>query len=265
MSRKRAWCFTSYLDTEPFFDDNKTKYLTYGSEICPTTKRHHHQGYAEFKDAKTLSSVQKILKIPNQHVEPRNGTPEQAAMYCKKDGEFKEFGKMSEQGARTDITKKVREHCEQGLPLADIIDQVSYQGARHAELIYKYKEPKRTVAPEVYWFYGPPGAGKTRAAYDLCPDLYAESEGKWFDGYDCHKHVLLDDYRPDDFKFKKLLRLLDRYPTRVETKGGSRQFLAEKIFVTTPYHPREYVPHSEHPDQLLRRITEIREFPEPTI
>ena len=40
-------------------------------------------------------------------------------------------------------------------------------------------------------------------------------------------------------KFDYLLRLLDRYPMRVEGKGTSRQMLSKKIIITSIFSPEE--------------------------
>lgn len=84
---------------------------------------------------------------------------------------------------------------------------------------------------------------------------------RWFDGYDAHKAVILDDFRPAWCKLHVLLRLLDRYAMRVEVKGSTRQWKPESIWVTAPKPPTEYFAEWEGEDlsQLARRIHEIRE------
>lgn len=59
-----------------------------------------------------------------------------------------------------------------------------------------------------------------------------------------------------------MLRLFDRYPYQVEVKGGTRQFLARKIYVTTPKSPALTWESRTEEDlaQLLRRITEVKHF-----
>ena len=83
------------------------------------------------------------------------------------------------------------------------------------------------------------------------------STGKWFEGYDGHKKVLIDDMRKDFMKFHELLRLLDRYPMRVEQKGTSRQFVANHIIITSAYNPAMLFETREDIHQLLRRIDNI--------
>lgn len=72
----------------------------------------------------------------------------------------------------------------------------------------------------------------------------------------------MDDFRPEDMRFQRLLRLLDRNPFRVEVKGGYRQFDSGLIFITCPRHPDSvYLDKGEDLAQLLRRLDEIIEFP----
>jgi len=85
---------------------------------------------------------------------------------------------------------------------------------------------------------------------------------KWWEGYDAHENVIIDDMRGDFCKFHELLRMLDRYAYRIETKGGSRQFRAKTIIITSCYSPTEMFDTREDIQQLLRRIDEIKVFKE---
>jgi hypothetical protein len=80
--------------------------MVFGREIAPTTGTPHLQGYVHFERTKRLSGV-RVLFPHGTHLEPRRGTPEQAADYCKKDGDFEERGVLPAQGRRTDITAYV--------------------------------------------------------------------------------------------------------------------------------------------------------------
>lgn len=59
-------------------------------------------------------------------------------------------------------------------------------------------------------------------------------------------------------KINELLKLIDRYPHRLELKGGFRQMLSKKIYITSIMHPKDiYNLSEEHVKQLLRRIDKI--------
>ena len=144
-----------------------------------------------------------------------------------------------------------------------VLEVNSYQAMRTAELLKKYVEIQRNFKTFVYWFYGPTGSGKSRCAEEMFPNAYwAMSTGKWWEGYDGQEVVIINDYRKDFCKFHELLNLLDRYPYRVECKGGSRQFTSKTIVITTPLSPEETWENrtSEDLGQLLRRIDNILFF-----
>ena len=88
----RSWCYTVNNFTEEDRDGLRALTCAYnvfgyerGDEGTP-----HLQGYIHFKDCKTLSAVKKVM--PRAHLEPRKGTVDQAVEYCKKEGDFEEFG-----------------------------------------------------------------------------------------------------------------------------------------------------------------------------
>lgn len=72
--------------------------------------------------------------------------------------------------------------------------------------------------------------------------------------------MIIDDFRGDMFPFNFFLRLIDKYPVRVESKGSSTWFSPEEIIITSPFHPERYVPPGEEAYQLLRRITNVFEL-----
>lgn len=255
MSEGKYWCFTDFeLHTD--YSELEAEYVIYGVETCPETNKTHHQGYIEFKSNRRLNRLKKFdQKI---HWERRKGKQEQAIDYCKKDNDYYEFGtpKFSSQGQRNDIIK-VKEMVRSGKGMKDIIDEVdSYQAVRMAELSLKYNENKRNWKPEVIWLHGPTGSGKTRRAIEEAGDDYYISSRnlKWWEGYDAHENVIIDDFRKDFCTYHELLRILDRYPFRLEVKGSSRQFLAKRIWITSCYHPADVYETREDIQQLLRRI-----------
>ena len=109
----------------------------------------------------------------------------------------------------------------------------------------------------VIWIWGASQTGKTKYVYDNCPNPFRPLNFKWWEGYDGHKTVLIDDFRKDYCKYHELLTLLDIYPIRVETKGGSRQVQFDTIYITSPYSPEETYDTREDIFQLTRRITQV--------
>lgn len=256
----KYWCFTwnnFQEDYIKYFENLKCNYFIIGKEIGESGTP-HLQGYIEFASNIRFEALKKINS--EVHWERRIGSAEQASTYCRKDGDFIEHGTMSspQQGKRTDLDS-IRDLVNEGKGMKDIIEVCSnYQSIRSAEILLKYKEVKRTWKPTVYWYWGPTGCGKTRKATELAPDAYVSGKNlRWWEGYDAHEDVIIDDFRKDFCTFHELLRILDRYEYRIEVKGSSRQLLAKRIFITSCYKPEDVYDTREDIAQLLRRIDNI--------
>lgn len=258
--RARGWAFTLNNPTE---EEEKAlqalepRYLIYGKEKVSTL---HFQGYIYFETYKSFNQVKAL--IPRAHIEKAKGTPKQNHKYCTKDGDFFEKGEIPSQGKRKDI-EIVRDLIRQGKRMKEIVQEAtSYQAIRTAEKILEYEEKKREWVTEVRWYHGATGTGKTKAAIEETTNPWISGKNlKWWNGYDGHDHVILDDFRADFCTFHELLRILDRYPYRIEVKGGSRELLAKLIIITSPYDPQNvYAKTHEELEQLNRRITVIKEF-----
>lgn len=263
MPNARAYCFTinNYTDEDIAQCDAlqaEAKYIIYGKEKGDNGTP-HLQGYVYFENARSFSRVKKAL--PRAHLEFAKGSPQSNITYCSKQGDVTEFGPRPFMGKRSDIDK-AREIVKETGKMSDVVSQCeSYQSLKVAETYLKYHEAPRKWWTEIRWYYGPSGVGKSRAALTWLEEDGKEvyecmGTAKWFEGYDGHEHVIINDFRKDFIKFHDLLRLLDRYQFRVETKGGSRQFRARKLAITSPYHPVQVYSTREDVYQLIRRIGE---------
>lgn len=293
-TKSKFWCFTEFdtrgMEGEFVHPPVKTQrqtipwtYLVWGLETCPTTGRVHKQGYVEFKDRVTLDQIKRAWG-DKVHLEKRWGTAFQAASYCKKEAwdlddptqaewipnEYVfEEGKISnpEQGRRGDLSDIKTAILKEGAQMLDIIDQVNnHQQLKFAEGLIKYSPVQRNWKMEVRWYWGPSGTGKTRQAWKEAgfeTTWCSPKDLQWWDGYGGQENVILDDYRANHTHFTDLLRIFDRYPYRVPVKGAFANFVAKRIWVTSPYHPTKLFTSeavNENIEQLLRRITVIREF-----
>ena len=238
--RSMKWVFTfnnyEQKDVEKL-QSLDTQYIVFGYENAPQTGTPHLQGCLYFKTQRTFASLTK--KIPGCWFEPMKGTVLEASNYCKKGGNFYENGIMpAAQGSRTDI-EIVRDAIGEGKNMRQIIDiSPSYQALKCAQVIFTYKEKARDFKPNVIWIYGDPGAGKSRYVYDKHSEVYRLSNmlWPWWEGYDGHEVVLIDDVKDtSDKMYSALLEILDRYECRVQVKGGSRQLLAKTIYLTSTY------------------------------
>jgi len=279
MSRKLHFCWTLNNYTEEELNQleeiglkDNIKYMIVGKEVGQQGTP-HIQGVTSWKNAKTLKAMIKSMPIRVANIVIANGTAFQNYEYCSKDKNFKEYGirpTRDEQGKRNDlieIKKKIanNEKIKTMLVNNDIVND---QQLRYAERLTKYLEKQRTQKPIVKWYYGATGTGKTKGAFeefqaqanDNDNIYFSMDTGKWWEGYDAQEFVIIDDMRGDFMEFHQLLKLLDRYPYKVETKGSTRQFLATHIIITSAYTPQEMFSSREDIGQLLRRIDEIKQF-----
>lgn len=257
----RNFCFTLNNYTEEEYDAiigrNEFSYVVIGREVGANGTA-HLQGYAELKQRTRYNTVHNYFG-GRAHCEERKGTQEQAIAYCCKDGDFEERGGRRNQGDRRDLDKVRRAVLDGGIRA--VSRTYNLQGIRVAEKFLTYNEPCRDWKPDVWWIWGKTGVGKSKLARELLgEDVYVKNDrSKWWDGYDAHEDIILDDYRKDwDGGFTALLGLLDRYEYKLECKGGWRQCLAKRIVITCPNDPvREFGDGNERIDQLLRRIDYI--------
>jgi len=110
----------------------------------------------------------------------------------------------------------------------------------------------------VYW--GKTGTGKSRTAWtEAGMETYCKDpRSKFWCGYLGERNVILDEFR-GGIDVSHMLRWMDRYPCIVEVKGGSRPLKAEKIWITSNIHPRDWYPDldQETVSALLRRLNII--------
>lgn len=116
-------------------------------------------------------------------------------------------------------------------------------------------------------FWGPPGTGKSRAAWDQAGiDAYPKDpRSKFWDGYAAHSRVVIDEFR-GGIDISHILRWLDRYPVLVEIKGSAVVLKATEIWITSNIHPRDWYPQLDEDTKnaLLRRMV-ITHFPFPML
>jgi len=274
--RSRAVCFTLNNYTLQDVERIRTlaqqcEYGVFQREVAPGTGTKHLQGFLYAKSAKAFTRWKSLIG-DRAHLEKTRGTPQQASDYCKKEDsrepgtEPEEFGLLPAQGKRSDL-EAIAEAIKAGGTVEEVAaehpgDFIRYH--RGIEHFHAVCQGPRNWKTKVYWLYGPTGTGKSAWAHNSFPSAYWKMGcTKWWDGYYGESDVIVDDYRRDLCTFGELLRLLDRYPMRVERKGSSCQFRARNLVITSPDSPRvTWEGRTEEAlGQLLRRIDEVWHFP----
>lgn len=258
----RRWVFTlnNYNESdESLLSNLDCSYLIYGREVGPSGTP-HLQGFVVFARTKRLSAVVSLLNR-RAHWEPARGTNEEASEYCRKDGNFVEFGSIPCRG-RSGLLTQVAEDVLHGVPPVSIakshpsIFVRHYRGLRElANIVHK---PYDHDDVRGIWIYGKPGTGKSRYVRDTYgDDMYLKSQNKWFDNYQDEKTILLDDMdRQGECLGHHLKIWTDRYACTGETKGGTVALRHHRFIVTSNYTIAElFGTDVEIYRAILRRFT----------
>lgn len=259
--RMRNVCFTAW--SKVAYDKEYMRYIVVGEEVCPSTGKLHFQGYVEFWRATDFGIVKRLLGN-DSHLEERKGTQEEASLYCKKEDNFTEIGVISRQGHRTDLDRVIHD-VEAGYRIREVARNNPAEYIKYHKGIEKYKnlliDPRNWVT-EVIVLYGKTGTGKSRKARELCHNywVWTPQRGSWFDGYEGHEHVIMEEFR-GQLPLGMMLSLTDRYECPVQVKGGMVEFCPRKIVITSPKHPKYWYEDcgADKIEQLLRRVTDVTE------
>jgi len=262
-------------------------------EIAPETRRVHIQGYIEFDAPVRLNHVKTYFGGAKPHLEPARGNWMQNLEYCTK-ADTRHPGLINplfmpdeetwtkfhqQQGRRNDLEDAV-ETLRTGKRLAAVADQ-------HPTTFVKYHKGFAALASklnvargpgyrplDVRFYWGPTNTGKSSdvfAEFQFDSIFVKECTHKWWDGYEGQQVVLFDDFdgvSSDSTKalpITEMLRILDRYPHMVETKGGMVSMCAATttFIITTNRSFDMLYPFATdgHKAALKRRIYEFVEFP----
>jgi len=222
----------------------------------------HLQGYCQFENSCRLASLKKLCATA--HWEKRRGTHDEAVAYCTKDDTRVEgpwsYGVPSTQGKRTDLDI-VTDVIKAGGTLEEVARLHSSAFVKFFRGLTALKctlTPPRNHVTESIVYFGPTGTGKSHRAFSLYPDAYWLPQGKWFDNYNGQSTVVIDEFY-GWLSYSFLLRLLDKYPLLVESKGGHVQFVAKLIVFTSNTPPWEWYGPKCKLDPLKRRLNAVYE------
>lgn len=256
--RRYVYTIWNYAqEPSTIFDGIKEKiaYAVWQKERCPTTGREHLQCYVRYRNAVRGVYLANTLSLPTSDVRfecARSGDSENRNYCTKSDTRIAgpwELGVcVDKAGQRTDL-EEIGLAVRQGVRLGEIADKypAAYikfgRGIRELRAILD--RPADFEEKQVVCLIGPPGVGKTRAVWEVDPDVFPANlpggprDQPWFDGYHGQEAVLFDDYR-GQLEYGFFLRLLDRYPLQVPVKGGFVQWKPRRIWITSNYEPNDW-------------------------
>lgn len=146
-----------------------------------------------------------------------------------------------------------------------IIDNITrfLMESNHRKWLQEFKGPMK-----VMWLWGPSGIGKSVYADYLVanqsPVAKLGASNDYFQSYKQEHVCILNDIRPNDFKWSDLLRMLDNWQLDKQAPRRYRNcFLdVETMIITTPFDSYSFYNHINNIDikidtyeQLQRRIT----------
>lgn len=244
-------------------------FLCIGFEYADTGTP-HYQGY--FRTKLNVSKKWLEQRVTNKwHLEKSIADEEHNVAYCTKASQAPPLiYETEDQGTRNDLYA-VYDMIKSGYNIQDIMDYDFALWARNHRAISTAVDlrlqarSREDPPPTVYWLYGPPGTGKTRYVYDKYnwEDIYCVDNSNDWAGYTQQSIIILDEFHEGMITYRKLLRLLDRYPVRLNVKGSSVNLRSPIIYVTCEYHPLaafSELPPTDNINALIRRITEIIPF-----
>ena len=265
--RKTSWCFTlnnPYVNeleiARSWFDQGSIRGAIWQYERGESGT-YHLQGYVQLKRNQGLKWLKDNLHM-GAHWEPARGDVDSNERYCSKEegriaGPWK-CGVFKRQGQRTDI-EEVCKAVEDGHTEREIMQNHKQVWFKYHRAIKEYRRvftSPRSFKSRVIVICGATGTGKSRWCADQFPNAYWKPNGVWWDGYNGESTVIIDDFY-GWMSYSFMLRLLDRYPLLVECKGGTHQYVAQTIIITSNKMPNEWYGDKCAYDALERRIDVI--------
>lgn len=265
--RSRGWCFTlnNYTaeDIEQLEDLKKkpnTRYLVIGREKGEEGTP-HFQGYVYFHNPIAFENIKK--SITRAHIEKQRGTPIEASIYCKKDGDFTEHGDLpatqdqkGQAGADfwDDVKRKAQANDIDSIPSKVFISH--YGVLKRIAADYAPMPEDNATGVCGYWYWGATGTGKSRKARGDNPGAYLKMCNKWWQGYKGEDAVIIEDFDKRHEMLGHFLKIWsDRYAFPAEIKGSGVNLRPRKIIVTSNWHPKDIWPNEpETLEPIVRRF-----------
>ena len=268
-TRSRGWCFTINNPAEYYEelfislrDDIPWQYIVYGRERGESGTP-HLQGYVYYATLKSFHQIKEHLGT-QAHIEKQRGPTQRAIEYCKKDGDYYEYGEAPVGPAgQANKWKIVIQLARQG-KLQEIEDQYPAIFLRYHSKLQGFHRPERPLILDILeneWWFGPTGTGKSRQLWNHYPDHYQKSLNKWWDGYANQETVAIEEWAPKNEVTASFLKIWsDRYPFTAEIKGGTLQKIRPKrIIVLSNYNIDECFTNEQDLLPIKRRFR-VKEF-----
>lgn len=266
--KANRWCYTLNNPEFPIpWNETTQLYHVYGKEKAPETGTPHHQGFICFKNQKYLTQVKELND--KAHWEIAKGTNQQAADYCKKDGDYVEKGTIPLEPARLgNKANQEKWRLINDLAKAGNLNEIDTKFPKVWNTSYRnlksikvdHMKPLADLdEPCGVWLYGASGAGKTLKARTDYPNAYLKLPNKWWDGYQGEDNVIIDDMDCNHAYMGYHLKIWsDRYSHLAEVKGSTIVVRPRRLIITSQYRIKDiWKNEPETVSALLRRFKEV--------
>jgi hypothetical protein len=215
----------------------------------------HIQGYVEFTTNVHFEFFRKKFNS-KMHISIRQKSREACIEYCSKtetriEGPYEYGDRHIRSTAAHDRERtllEIQQRITDGASAVDIanehFDYYLRYGYNIRTLINDMQMSKtakfRNWKTKVYVLTGKTGIGKSRFCNEHAPDAFklkrCNGGAVWWDGYDGHDDMVLDDFY-GWIPLELMLDIMDRYKCPLEQKGkGGRQLLIKRLFVTSNHN-----------------------------
>lgn len=249
----------------------------WGREVAPETGTPHIQGYLFLAKKTTIAGTKALLTatVPGGskiHIEFAKGNTKQNRDYCKKGGDFTEWGIFPTDGEVKEKEKRKREDGEDVFKETWDLAVEGELGQVRSEHKIKYWRTLKEIAADTaetpqdldhesgIWIYGHSGHGKSHAArHLLAPELhpYIKDKTKWWGGATrtTVDKVIIDDVSPEHAKSlcDELKIWADKYPFNPEVKGGHLGMVRPKVVIVTSQYRIEEVFKDRRTAEAMQR------------
>lgn len=272
-STSRCWCFTlnGTHDYAKLDAVKKWSYMVAGREHADTTGKKHLQCFVIYEKRTKFSTVK--IQLPTAHIERMMGSSKQASDYCKKDGDFQEFGVFEDingykNAGAGGVQSKI--NYDRIISLAENHEIKKIRDEEPGVYFRGYHTIKRIAMDNPLpvkdldvldneWIWGASGLGKSRTARLENPGYYIKSHNKWWLGYKGEDTILIDDVSKTERWLGEFLKQwADHYPIPTETKGDGMVVRPKRIIVTSNYSIEDIWGDDPHLCEALNRRFKIR-------
>lgn len=259
----------------------QVKYLEYGHEECPTTKKPHLQGFISFVERLSKKAVINIFKnLTGKEVTVKacKGSAISNCTYVTKERtDIYKYGEVPVLSTPEIMNENKKRKYEEIIKLSEERNIKKLKLEYPREFLQHYNkiisisnnvEPVKDNLTEVsgILIYGESGSGKTTMVRTQYTNLYLKDKKRWdtWDNYHGQENVLIDDITPSFMTkyWEDFLTILDIFPFPAKILYGQLESIRPKNVILTSNYTIEqllYAVPYQSQTAVRRRFKEIKE------